>query len=1029
MHSILLSRWWITLLLLLSAHSAVIGAASTPHVLWNLTDDGRYVIEVKETEGKTHVFLRHRRGTWETTNPRLLEAFKSGLVVKINGKSYVPIIVDGPPPRTAADLAQASNIQITMFDKELVRTGSSTMGLAIGQERTLTIYDIRRFANDDSYPQTFSPVNRPNSSRRMLSDLHTHLAGHIPVNDLIGMAHRSNVAFPVALLDEIGIKYPRTQVKEEKIQFSDLLRSQEFKRSNGLAKLEDAMSIESSRVRTFMNMEDKYRFRGPITKNIATFRDQLWSAAQASEKTGVKYVEMSIANIIDPAWLSIAHSELPAIEKTTGVKMRFVVGLWRHSDPEWNFDEITRTRRMARVSPYIVGIDFMGHETNSSQDLADQIKTAVSLKEEFGPNFQIRVHAGENPLNPSNVRMASELGASRVGHGLYIEKDAEAIKLNPQSQKIDPKVLSELKKNGTIIEINPISNQALNNLSGGSQILLNQFRQFKAAGISVVFGTDGIGMYGAGHSEIERMLTALGFTEADFEYVRSSEASYLRQADIAFTTRARKIGQKNKIPTKPEIETYVDQQGRKYTSEIEKSRTLARQNKLKEMTEDFARKQIASYDKVAHEFSGMKAIDISGGSASQFASLQKEGRMAELRLQEVHEIFRTLLKQLDPKKVFFLDGGTQFGVEQILHEEVAAHNATNPKNKFKIVGVLPEEANPTDVVGPSQHGITHYKIGGKSWADFGVYKLELLQQHGGAKIAIAGKMFVADEFRAAINSNPDFQILYHDGPVGASTDLAKERPAGAYTNAEELIHKLAGDAPTEYLRPMTAHASRPLVLKDELIRAAEKGQPTKLQFVKDAPLLGYRIKSDRFEDIPEVIQRHMGAVDQTKYAPKYRQYLQENMGSIIALQINGDQADFYIIGKQTYLTQYTLVPIIQVATQNATYYQKLQALIPQIIAQPKTGLVGILKTKPVEMIRLSDLGYPVNQEISIESPWGTQTKPANADAFLVWDEGKKQYYMVNAAPDGNPIAYVPAKRISASSSARCLQDALGKLLQ
>ncbi|MFH1505476.1 MAG: phosphotransferase, partial [archaeon] len=45
--------------------------------------------------------------------------------------------------------------------------------------------------------------------------------------------------------------------------------------------------------------------------------------------------------------------------------------------------------------------------------------------------------------------------------------------------------------------------------------------------------------------------------------------------------------------------------------------------------------------------------------------------------------------------------------------------------------------------------------------------------------------------------------------------------------------------------------------------------PQEHGFVKDAPIMAYRITSDRFEDIPEEIRRHIGAVDRTKYTQEY----------------------------------------------------------------------------------------------------------------------------------------------------------------
>ena len=64
------------------------------------------------------------------------------------------------------------------------------------------------------------------------------------------------------------------------------------------------------------------------------------------------------------------------------------------------------------------------------------------------------------------------------------------------------------------------------------------------------------------------------------------------------------------------------------------------------------------------------------------------------------------------------------------------------------------------------------------------------------------------------------------------------------------------------------------------------------------------------------------------------------------------------------------------------------------------------------MIKMSEIGYPIEAEVRIQSPWGEQTKPAVKEAYLVFDEGQNQYYMVNTDDHGNPISYV----LAASSS-------------
>lgn len=187
-----------------------------------------------------------------------------------------------------------------------------------------------------------------------------------------------------------------------------------------------------------------------------------------------------------------------------------------------------------------------------------------------------------------------------------------------------------------------------------------------------------------------------------------------------------------------------------------------------------------------------------------------------------------------------------------------------------------------------------------------------------------------------------------------------------------------------------------------------QNNPTAEAYIKDRPILGWTLTSDRFEDIPDAIRDSLGSVDSTGYD---QSYLAENKGSIIALQFRKDGPDFYIIGKSTFEETYELVPLDEVAAKNSRLIERLD-LAPEVktmFEEQTEGMVGALKTTPVDMLRTSDLGYAIENALTIQAPWGEQTKPEGADAFLVWDSGENQYYMVNADADGLPSSYVPAK--------------------
>jgi hypothetical protein len=182
--------------------------------------------------------------------------------------------------------------------------------------------------------------------------------------------------------------------------------------------------------------------------------------------------------------------------------------------------------------------------------------------------------------------------------------------------------------------------------------------------------------------------------------------------------------------------------------------------------------------------------------------------------------------------------------------------------------------------------------------------------------------------------------------------------------------------------------------------------PAKEAYIKDRPILGWMLSGDSLQDIPGPIRDVLGSTDATKYDDAY---VAANKGSIVALQMRKDGPDFYIIGKETFDSKYAVVALEEVAAKNSRLVERLLPEVKTMYDAKTEGLVGALKTVPVDMIRVSAIGYPTDAPLTIQAPWGEQTKPEGQDAFLVWDTGQDQYYMVNQDENGLPISYIPAK--------------------
>ena len=196
----------------------------------------------------------------------------------------------------------------------------------------------------------------------------------------------------------------------------------------------------------------------------------------------------------------------------------------------------------------------------------------------------------------------------------------------------------------------------------------------------------------------------------------------------------------------------------------------------------------------------------------------------------------------------------------------------------------------------------------------------------------------------------------------------------------------------------------------DLLDLAAATSPTQYLFVKDKPILVYKFSETSIAELPEAIAPFLdkaGTMDATEYA---EDYLKKNLGGAIALQMNGDVPDFYVISKDAFQSSYTESSFDDFAAKNTKTYTGLKNYLDfDGLDESKGQFIAVLKTKKVPMIKMSDLGIAIQDQATIESPWGEQTKPAGKEAYLVYDKKRDQYYMVNVDPSGNPSNYIPAE--------------------
>ena len=393
-------------------------------------------------------------------------------------------------------------------------------------------------------------------------------------------------------------------------------------------------------------------------KNNTLRQDKLLWIAREYQKQGIKYVEIAdtdLAKTGEPAikLLEEVHEIFPVIEKETGVKIRFLVGIRRipltiikdqKTSSTYLKENINVLKAVAK-SPYVVGSDFIGEEINDISDLQPAIDEIVKYaKQDEG--FTIRVHAGENDSLRDNVRKSimciknaledgQKMPRCRIGHGLYSEN------LNTKS---GIELMQFMRENGVVIEFQLTSNVRLNNLSDLSN---HPIKKFLENGVKCVQGTDGCGMYGSDTFDEQLALqNLLGLTENDFKKMRNVEDEIINYNDKYFEEKQKDFEKFLAGRTIREAILAEEKKNTKETTEDDELRVVNSVETEKELKEKI---KTLPVDKVP--------VIIAGGS---FNTKGRETIPSEDGLK----VLKDFIQNIDTEKVYFVIGHKMQGYEK-----------------------------------------------------------------------------------------------------------------------------------------------------------------------------------------------------------------------------------------------------------------------------------------------------------------------------------------------------------------------------
>lgn len=619
-------------------------------------------------------------------------------------------------------------------------------------------FELRYAADHGRLHPVPQAARSPEPVATPVTDLHTHYAGCVDGTTLVSIGRAHGLAYPASLLAEAGVH----------VEASGPVPLGELP-EGAAARLAASLAVPGDRRITFIDMERIYRLRGPITKSVATMPAILRRLAEDYAAMGIRYVELSLGSLVEARVLRTIHEHVPAIEDETGVTLRFLLALSRHDDPEWDEDLLRRLATLGE-SLYVAGIDVMGHETNSTRAFVPQLQAAATWATRARPGFVVRVHAGESPSHPENLRVAIEALAGfdvavRIGHGLY---------------GVDDDTLEQVVRSRATVEMNLDSNVALNHLASGREAPL---RRYLDAGVRLVFGSDGYGIYGASAESAARAALVAGVRPAELSgpirRVEEEVIAAARERDRPATRAFAVPDDLGPVSFTPEVAL------RRATANAARDEALAR--RLSELG-----RPALDRPHLLALAAGRHVVSIAGAWRHSWDAMSDEERA---RLERELDAF---VDALEPSSVVLVTGGTRFGVEGRVGARAMARG-------ISVVGAIVKETLPGSL---SAEAMTHAHVVAGTLYEKGARLYELIDEVGGACVFAGGGQIVKDEIQAAKNLGLPYVALTGPGTSGAH---ARERPAAAATSGAEMAYFVSARRAASRIAPHWFEGPNPTV--------------------------------------------------------------------------------------------------------------------------------------------------------------------------------------------------------------------------
>ena len=426
----------------------------------------------------------------------------------------------------------------------------------------------------------------------------------------------------------------------------------------------------------------------PVFSTNSVFQDKLLWIARSYARCGIDYAEISDTTLAKPEdaphMLAEVHAVMPAIRQETGVTLRFLAAVRRtpltivrdRIAPDDSMRKSLQSIRAVAGDPYVAGSDIIGEEINDIRDLAPLLAELDRIAADH-PSFTIRIHSGENDGLRDNVANAIKcvrdglvpgqpMPLVRIGHGLYTRNLATAK---------GRQLLKDLRDSGAVLEFQITSNVRLNNLS---QLERHPLRQYLAAGVPCVQGTDGGAIYG---------------TDSIDEQLALERTLNLSHEELVAMHRAEEaVRCRGLAALEEKMRTFAEERGLEDVEAFYAARMLTQQSPEEILLDlpDTMDSSAFFSDMIEELPCDRVPVILVGGSFNNDRHVTRRRRDVCAQLDD-------LLAKGDPSKMFLVIGHSLSGYEQYL--------AKQNKGKFDIYAFVPARIGPEEAEALTRAGV------------------------------------------------------------------------------------------------------------------------------------------------------------------------------------------------------------------------------------------------------------------------------------------------------------------------------------